>query len=501
MLKKRFGLAKITESSDISTPSLLRIGEDIVIENDKFFFLGKEYKRPVLYPPDVHQTEYPLGEDIYLVPNINTLLRDPKKFVDYTILLRSRLGYDKIFYAPGVPPHLIPVLVYLGYDLFDDSFSKLYSCSLTGCRKGESRDRFAEWIMRETLIALENDALRELAETVGDNTARAILRYLDLKYYNTVEQFFPLRLEKLNAITHDSLYRPDVLRWIKRLKERYIFPEYAKHLLLLPCSARKPYSESRTHREIISAVRSTMHEVILTSPLGLVPRELERFYPAQNYDIPVIGHWYEEEKRIIREMLEWLLEEHEYEAIISYLPESMRFLEDILEEFGAVAIWGRDLGLLAQETKKLGYRVSRKKVVTENMRVLSAFQFGKNDVLMDLMSDATVRGRFPKIDVMVNSERLFTHNPKNGMLTLTKLSAEIIASTGNYTVEIDDFMPQGDIFAVGVIGASDDIRCGDEVAVVHKGELRAWGTAKMCAWDMVNLQHGKAVKIRGRVKS
>ena len=43
----------------------------------------------------------------------------------------------------------------------------------------------------------------------------------------------------------------------------------------------------------ISNYRSSLHELIVTSPVGLVPRELENSYPASSYDIPVIGIWYE----------------------------------------------------------------------------------------------------------------------------------------------------------------------------------------------------------------
>ena len=38
-------------------------------------------------------------------------------------------------------------------------------------------------------------------------------------------------------------------------------------------------------------------EIILTSPLGIVPRDLEYTYPAAHYDIPVTGDWSEIEKQ------------------------------------------------------------------------------------------------------------------------------------------------------------------------------------------------------------
>ena len=59
--------------------------------------------------------------------------------------------------------------------------------------------------------------------------------------------------------------------------------------MLLP---RKPYSSSRSHKAFRRAINhSSAHEVIVTSPLGLVPRDLEEVWPAGHYDIPVTGDW------------------------------------------------------------------------------------------------------------------------------------------------------------------------------------------------------------------
>ena len=41
---------------------------------------------------------------------------------------------------------------------------------------------------------------------------------------------------------------------------------------------------------------------MVTSPLGLVPRSLEDFWPAAHYDIPVTGDWDSDE---IRSYMTW----------------------------------------------------------------------------------------------------------------------------------------------------------------------------------------------------
>ncbi len=494
MLIKRFGLAKITEG-EISTPVLWKVERDLKIDGEVFLFPGGEKKRNVLFTPEIAQNEIKLKDNIYLIPNISTMLKDAKKFVEHTIQLRNKLGYDKIFYAPGVEPHLFPIMVYLGYDIFDDSLEKFHNYSLLG-RDEEGIENFSEFMINQVRIALKRGKLRELVESIPDNKTKEILRYLDLNYYPLIEKFWPIWNRSLDAVTSDSLNRPDIKRWIERIKERYEKPKWAKHLLLIPCSARKPYSESKSHREMRQHIKATMHEVILTSPLALVPRELERFYPAQNYDIPVIGHWYEEEKKRIRDMLEWYLDKFEYESIISYLPESMKFLEDLLRDAGAIMLWGRDLEALEKITKEIDYYVSWKEMNIENLRVLAKFQFDCCDALLN---GAIVKGRFPRINIWKDGKRLFGYNPEKGMLTLTEESAKCLTRNKKYTVFIDDFYPEGDVFAAGVLNATSEIREEDEVVIVHNNELRGWGIAKMCSYDMINEKRGKAVKIRGKI--
>ncbi len=494
MLVKRFGLAKMTDG-ELKTPALLRVGKDVVFQGNKFIFLGREIKRDVLFPPSIKEEAVPLGEGIFLVPNIMSMLKNTGRFVDFTLELRGKIGYDKLLYAPGTPPNLFPIMVYLGYDIFDDSVEKLEGYSLIG--RGEGIQDFSEIMIQQVRIALGTGKIRELVEGIPDNKSKEILRHLDLRYYREQERFYPIWNRSLDAVSLDSLTRPDVRRWMERLKERYRKPKWAKHLLLIPCSARKPYSKSKSHREMREHIKSSMHEVILTSPLALVPRELERFYPAQNYDIPVVGTWYQEEKRLIEDMLRWYLNKFHYESIISFLPESMDFLRDTLEEFDAVMIWGRDYGAL-EEATSLNFRVSRKEIEVESFKILASFQFGACDELVD---GARIKGRGEQVNLWKDGKRVFGYNPEKGMLTLSEESARCLLEENRYVVEIDDFYPEGDVFAAGVIKAGEEIREGDEVVVSYDGELRGWGLARMSYLDMLQQSKGKAVKLRGKPKN
>jgi archaeosine synthase len=88
---------------------------------------------------------------------------------------------------------------------------------------------------------------------------------------------------------------------------------------------------------------------------------------------------------------------------------------------------------------------------------------------------------------------------ERGLISLTLEGAKILAEENAYCVEIEDFVPKGDVFAVGVINATPEIRIGDDVAVVCKNELRAVGVAGMSAEEIVESDRGVAVKIRARI--
>ena len=64
-----------------------------------------------------------------------------------------------------------------------------------------------------------------------------------------------------------------------------------------------------------------------------------------------------------------------------------------------------------------------------------------------------------------------------------------------YHVTIDDFIPQGDVLAPGILDADPAIREGDEVFVTGP---RACGTGKavMGAKEMLSSSRGIAVKLR-----
>jgi len=233
--------------------------------------------------------------------------RSPRDFVAAVQSVRDDLGPEKVLAVTGLAmPSNLAVLVYAGVDVVDSSRIRLDSargifhtadgalpqgeadrqaCGCPACTTGEDLAAHNERaLFREMLLVrnhLAHGRLRELVERRLANAPwnTAIVRHLDLRGYDLVEPYTPVAGGELLAYSRESLTRPEVVRFRRRVRERYAKPPSARVLLLLPCSARKPYSLSRSHRRFRDAILasknpSVVHEVIVTSPLGLIPREL-----------------------------------------------------------------------------------------------------------------------------------------------------------------------------------------------------------------------------------
>src|SRR5438309_1016300 len=279
----------------------------------------------------------------------------------------------------------------------------------------------------------------------------------------------------------------------------------ARVLLLLPCAARKPYSASRSHRRFRDAILATanpsvVHEVIVTSPLGLIPRELERFHPARDYDIPVTGDWSRDEAAIVIEDLSAFLAANRYDAVVAHLgaeapivheasPDAIFSAKDHPTSEDSLVALTRTLDQVASSVGP----VAKGARFAEEMSNLARFQFG--DAGLGLVEGATFRGRFPDVRVLRGGLQLAMHTAR-GMLSLTLAGGEVLSKKDAYWVEIEDFLPVGNIFAVGVRDAAHEIRPGDEVAVRHEGDVRAVGTARLAWREMKDLRRGEAVHVR-----
>ena len=486
---------------------------------------------------------------LFIVANATQLFFQQSYFIDFLTGLRKKVGYQNLIYLPCVGnPTTMALLTYMGVDFFD-SFSAIMAarnetflfptgvfrknqlaenpCSCPTCAKTKDASSmgFEEIVQHNYAMlfseikairnAISTGSLRELVETrvrISPHLA-ALLHLLDLNQYQFLEERTPVvRKQRLIATTKDALLRPEVRRFQERVIQRFEKPASTQVLLLLPCSAKKPYSFSKSHKLFKECLLNlanpfVVHEVIVTSPLGLVPRELELTYPASTYDVAVTGYWDEDEKKMIREYLQRYLQKNRYDATILHIPPAMQsFICDLFEE---PMVTCRDsptaveslssLSKILQEVTGCYDRVTPQRRAFDNMTALASFQFGPALAKL-LMKDCTIRGKYPYQKIVDGTTQLGMLTEERGEISLTLDGANRMMESGQYWVELyDDFTLKGSVFAPGIKDADALIRIGDEVLVKRKTLLCGIGVALMSGKEMTEATHGEAVKIRHHI--
>src|SRR2546425_182915 len=385
------------------------------------------------------------------------------------------------------------------------------ACGCPACAAGEALPAHNDRALYRWMLLVRNHLihgrLRELVERRLANAPwnTAIVRHLDLREYGLVEAYTPVSGGEMRAYASESLTRPEIVRFRRRIRERYGKPPSARVLVLLPCSARKPYSTSRSHRRfrdaiLASADPSAVHEVIVTSPLGLIPRELERFYPAGAYDIPVTGDWSRDEAAMVTDDLRAFLAANRYGTVVAHLgaeapivkaavPDAVLTAKERPTSDESLA----SLTAMLNQITASAARVPKGFRFAEEMSNVARFQFG--DPGLGMVKGATFRGRIPDVRVIRQGVQVAMYTGR-GMLSLTLAGGGILSDADAYWVEIEDFLPKGNIFAVGVVDAAPEIRPGDEVVVRHQNKVRAVGAARLSAREMVDFRRGEAVHVR-----
>jgi len=479
-----------------------------------------------------------LGTDAYVLGGAAGVVGHGRAFVDSIVTAREAIPGDTALYLAGVAtPRNVATLVYAGVDLVDphravvrgtqgrylttdgvydlDDLEEL-PCACPACRRPVAE------FDRENCVAHNVDALaaelarvrRRIAEgrlrdylegqARQDQWLTATLRLLDDTAYLAARA--PLyRDAEMTAATEDALRRPEIRRFAGRVADRYDhrFSEYP--LVLVPCSARKPYSQSKSHARFRDAVRYRGHVVSMTSPIGVVPRELELTYPAQHYDSVVTGHWSETEIAFVADVLRRFLAGTDYPAIVAHLPEDYRPITERVAEaldreitYTVVDHPTDDDSLANLDAALAGWDPFLKQDRERHtLRAVADHQLGPGSG-DTLLYDLSVQGRYPQLRAHdADGTQLAALTREYGTLAFTLAGARRWreCAVPTTTVEIDDFVPHGSVLAPGVVDADGEILIGDEVVVAGPAAF-AVGTAQMAGTEMVESTRGVAVQVR-----
>ncbi|MFW9807311.1 MAG: DUF5591 domain-containing protein, partial [Candidatus Thorarchaeota archaeon] len=477
-----------------------------------------------------------------------------------SIKLRSKLPLFMMAIAVGrIEPGLIPLLYYTGFDMMDIDHAqeaaaeglRLWKngserimigeerrfCSCSACSKIDTADEddlfdillehnlnIYKSIISESKEAMKSGRLRWLVESTTHNSPAyaTLVRLVNRELYPFIEEFSPTTgPDALPVIGPESYNAPVVRRFRNFVAERYSTPPNKTIVLLLPCSAKKPYSDSKSHRRFnaviesaLAGMESKVAQVILTSPLGLVPRELERIYPAGQYDIPVTGDWDTEEIKIGAEALVTHLRKFSNSSVVvahvsgGYL-DIVRAAESEIEQ-SLIYTTPEDRATSRESLDALRHSLidlkeilslsrSPRTELEEIVRATADYQFGTGASKALVPEDAKLKGKpYRLILCSIDGEQVCSYVAESGTLSLTLAGGNLLAPLHRYWVRLD--VPKikgGSIFAVGVQEADYAIRPGDEVVVINQNnEVIAVGRSEMSGREMCELKRGRAVSAR-----
>lgn len=555
-----WGMYELKDTTTMMEEIREKTGKDVLIIYPSRNYPPQISEKCDLSKPSNEKIEGPLGiafseddckfpKDLYVLDGAGTFDSKSRKLFEKIVEIKKQIPPDSVLYAPNIAtPENVSMLIFLGIDVVDntralvaagsniyftpacafhlDSLTEL-PCGCPVCKEhspasllelesGERKELLENHnnAILEAEIALCREMIRKgsLREYVEGKCRTqpwltALLRHSDLEY-DYIESRTPIsRRAPLLATTSEALTRPEVVRFAKRVQQRYVPPE-KDILLLLPCSAKKPYSISLSHSRFIRAMgknRKYVQEMILTSPMGIVPRELEIVYPAAHYDTTVTGYWDAEERKWVESCLEKFLEKHHYKHIIAHVDGDYREIcEEVSRKTGiefvytaegscttAASLKKLETTLNDIETEGLRKRDWRR----DTLRAIADYQFGSGAGKLLVQESDKIKAPYPKHQIFAGKTQIATLVPQYGSLALGLEGVKRIIGMDRYIVHIDDFVPKGSILAPGITDADPDIRPLDEVIVVGKKAIGV-GRAFMSGEEMKESVRGVAVDLR-----
>lgn len=154
-----------------------------------------------------------LGYTNFLIANTEELLKRPRDLVNIMVAIRETINPNAALYFPFAEPVFIPLLAYMGIDLFGCFVSDFYAhlnTMLTSTTQydlkqyqlsdfnfkelAEHNKRILEFLMREVRENIKNGTLRNLVEQrcCASPEAMSALRILDRNHSKFLEKFTPL---------------------------------------------------------------------------------------------------------------------------------------------------------------------------------------------------------------------------------------------------------------------------------------------------------------------
>lgn len=439
-----------------------------------------------------------LNPHVVILTDALQLANRPGRLVEAILVVKKRFP-GALLWAPGIGgPDNCAVLSWFGIDLFDTTRTKqaeAHGAVLTwnGPRnaiEGESANSHWRSALAEVRSAISSNSLRELAQSQSLNSPRLVehMRNHDKLISNSegilsqiVSKDTALRVHSVES--HDD---PIILDWVDYITNEYQSPEDLDDvLILLPCSARKPYSSSRTHKAFRNAINhNSAHEVMVTSPLGLVPRDLEEVWPAGHYDIPVTGDWTLDEINRVTKMLDSLVAKKQYRVIINHSGFEYESVIPVIDtRQGASATNFESLQRLEKAVAEnmQAKKRSGEKVNLDNFRSVSRLHHLNSEWL----NGVQIRGRFPRWKILKDGEQIAMWAPERGGFSITKLGISILDECDSLKriALKENIKWKGDINLANLESYDSTIKAGEDILVMQGEQCVGSARAAAPAWE------------------
>lgn len=454
-------------------------------------------------------TDPMLKPDVVVLVDALQLASQPGRLIEAITVLKRRFP-GALLWTPGLGgPDNVALLTWFGVDLFDLSRSRQATAAgilLTGNgprhpvesmqESALMEDQLEHWktAIAEVRSALSSDQMRSLVDRQSLNSARSVehLRRHDA-LCSSVPGLLASHVGRTHAFPcHSASIQTDPLisDWEAFMSETYVAPEGLDTILvLLPCSARKPYRLSKSHGRFIRAIgTSACHEVMVTSPLGLVPRDLEEVWPAAHYDLPVTGDWSRDEEDRIQRMFQRLVERHQYKRVINHSGMKLEHATiDVIDtRCGESAGSHAALERLSEAVQAAVDEFSARGRKNERM-LLDTFASVARKTMQsdDWVKPLKVRGKPPRYRLEKNGKQVALWSIDRGGFSLSKAVIQDLASTNALpAVHLrPDVKWKGDIFGTIVERFDQDIRTGADLLVYQDGAVVGLARAQAPGWE------------------
>lgn len=256
--------------------------------------------------------------------------------VDMILTAKAALPLERPLHLFGAGhPFMFSLAVALGCDMFDSAAYALYArqgrymsetgtfrlkeleyfpCSCPRCTMKTPKQLLETAQEQQQVFLAEHNLyvcaseLRRIKQAIKDgrlwehlemraNGHPALLQALKRlkKHKDFLEKHAPsAKHSGLFFFSSVGIARPEVTRYVRNFRERYVPPEGKKVNLLFPQTRTKPFSKSKDFRDFENSLQklprncfSRVHVCYYVAPFGVVPRELDEVYPLSQHETVV----------------------------------------------------------------------------------------------------------------------------------------------------------------------------------------------------------------------